>query len=73
MHIIENNDELCFTIQGKPVESIQGIKHLRKIKDWSTTELAEKLGVSKRTIEGYELGRPVPKMAMLLIQRLLQE
>ncbi len=45
---------------NNPLDYADGIKMLRKIKKWSTGELAEQLGVSKRTVENWEQGR-MPK------------
>ena len=49
----------------------KGIKKLRKFKRWSTRELADNLGYSPRTIEGWEQGRIPPLVALKLLQTIL--
>jgi len=45
------------------------IKQIRKDNKLTTTDLADIAGVSRRTVEGWEQGRPVPKPCMMLIGR----
>jgi len=52
----------------------QEIKDIRKALNLSTSELGEKLGVSRRTIEGYEMGRrKIPRPVEMLINLLIKE
>lgn len=43
------------------------IKEVRAKLKLSTVELAQRVGVSRRTVEGWEQGRRVPDTAALLI------
>ena len=56
---------------NNPLDYAPAIKQLRSDKGWSTSYLAEKLGKSRRTIEGWEQGRMPDKTALLLLQHLL--
>jgi ribosome-binding protein aMBF1 (putative translation factor) len=42
---------------GKVMDYAPGIKAIRAKRGWSTQELADKCGVSRRTVEGWEAGR----------------
>jgi hypothetical protein len=44
---------------------------IRRMLNLSTDELAEIAGVSPRTVEGWEQGRPIAKPALMLIQKFL--
>ena len=57
--------------KNNPLDYAPAIKQLRSDNGWSTTDLAEKLGKSRRTIEGWEQGRMPDKTALLLLQHLL--
>ena len=48
------------------------IKRIRRCNGWSTTQLAEKLNVSNRTIEGWEQGRATPKPLIPIINLILE-
>ena len=47
-------------------------KRIREMLNLTTDELAEIAGVSRRTVEGWEQGRLIPKPALMLIQRFLE-
>ena len=48
-----------------------GLRKLRKTKGWSTAKLAEQLGVSARTVEGWEQGRMPSKPALIILSKLI--
>lgn len=62
-----------FVIDDNPVDYYQGIKAIRKQYSLSVKQLSEICGVSPRTIEGWEQGRPMPKPAMMLLKSWLKE
>ena len=50
------------------------IKTIKKLeKTISLQKLSEKLGVSKRTIEGWKQGRTIPKTTKILIKKIEEE
>jgi len=54
---------------GNPLDYAAGLKGLRKERGWSIQNLADRAGVSARTVEGWEQGRHMPpKSALLLLQ-----
>ena len=56
---------------NNPMDYAPALKQLRKEKDWSTADLAEKLGVSPRTVENWEQGRMPSKTALLLLSHII--
>jgi len=56
---------------NNPLDYAPAFRQLRKEKGWSTTELAEMLGVSSRTLEGWEQGRMPSKTSLLLLSHLI--
>lgn len=50
-----------------------GVKAIRGCRGWSTQQLADKIGVSPRTVEGWEQGRPISNPALNLIAILLKK
>jgi len=46
------------------------IRTLRRRRKWSVQDLADRVGRSERTIEGWEQGRTVPPAALRSIQKL---
>lgn len=60
-----------FLIDGEPVGYAEGVRALRELKGWGVAEMAEQMGASKRTVEGWEQGRPVKPMALKLMQTFL--
>lgn len=56
--------------ENNPLDYANGIRCLRKLKDWSIKDLADKCGVSPRTVEGWEQGRTPSKSVLLLLQKL---
>ena len=56
---------------GQPMDYAEGIKTLRSVKSLSTTELGALCNVSRRTVEGWEQGRPVDAAALNVMSRLL--
>ena len=69
----QGNNPVFINGTGEVLTGQEGTKQLRKLKGWSTTELANHLGLAKRTIDGYEQGRKVSKIALLLMMRLIEE
>ena len=45
------------------------VKQIRAELGLSTSELAAKCGVSRRTVEGWEGGKPLPNMARMTLDR----
>ncbi|BDD88713.1 helix-turn-helix domain-containing protein [Desulfofustis limnaeus] len=60
---VDDNDNL--------LDYYDGIRRMRAERGWSTQDLADKLGKSRRTVEGWEQGRMPDKTALLLLSRLL--
>jgi len=56
---------------NQPLDYADGFQRLRHEKGWNTTKLAELLGVSARTVEGWEQGRMPAKTVLLLLQQIL--
>ena len=56
---------------GQVLDYADGFRKLRRLWDWNTARLAEELGVSRRTVEGWEQGRMPSKTALLLLQKIL--
>lgn len=48
-----------------------GFRQVRHLKGWSTADLAEQLGVSARTVEGWEQGRMPSKPALIILSKLI--
>lgn len=65
--------EGCAGVIKGSIEYAEAIKKARKTMSWSVSDMAEELGVSPRTIEGYAQGRrpnqTVMKLLFLLINR----
>ena len=49
---------------GSVMDYAPGVKAIRAKRGWSTQQLAAVCGVSRRTVEGWEQGRPVPAAAL---------
>lgn len=49
---------------GGVMDYAPGIRAIRRAKAWSVAEMAAVCGVSPRTVEGWEQGRPVPAAAL---------
>lgn len=58
--------------EGRPMDYADGVRQIRRSFGWSVSDLAERCGVSPRTVEGWEQGRPVSTPALLLMQQLLE-
>lgn len=57
----------------KPTEKTldaDGIRALRKSRNWSTRQLGEAVGVSHRTVEHWEQGRQPSRLALAALSRL---
>lgn len=57
---------------GSKLGSPESIKKIRKFNDLSTKELGEMLGVSHRTVEGWEQGRPISKKIISSLKILIE-
>ncbi len=58
---------------NNPLDYADGIKHFRKLNGFKTAaDLAEKLGVSTRTVQGWEQGRMPSKIALKFMMELLE-
>ena len=62
---------LFVTADNQPLDYADGIRKIRKLLVLSTDDLAEIAGVSRRTVEGWEQGRPIRKAPLMLIQKFL--
>lgn len=67
------NEPVFINDKDQLVEISKGFKLIRKQYDWSTKVIGEYLGVSGRTIEGWEHGRKVPKTALLLLEYVIND
>lgn len=57
---------------GELMDSAPGIKRLRAKLGFSTQQLADACGVSRRTVEGWEQGRPPDAAPLNVMTRLLR-
>lgn len=58
---------------GAVLPDADAVRVIRRALGLSQAGLAERVAVSRRTVEGWELGRPVPGPVLLLLGRLLEE
>lgn len=56
---------------GQPMDYAPGVRAVRKKLDLTTAEFGERMGVSARTVEGWEQGRIPNNTALLLMSTLL--
>lgn len=49
---------------GSVMDYPEGVRAYRAHQGWTTQQLADACGVSRRTVEGWEQGRPVPAAAL---------
>lgn len=56
---------------NNPLEYADGFRRVRQLKGWSTADLAEQVGVSARTVEGWEQGRMPSKPALIILSSLI--
>jgi DNA-binding transcriptional regulator YiaG len=56
---------------NQPIDYADGFRQLRKLKDWSVSDLADHVGVSPRTVEGWEQGRMPSKPALIILSHML--
>ncbi|MFT3992511.1 MAG: helix-turn-helix transcriptional regulator [Luteolibacter sp.] len=56
---------------GRVVDYATGIKAIRAKLGWSKQQLADACGVSPRTVEGWEMGRPPTAAALNVISDLV--
>jgi len=56
---------------NNPLNYADGLRQLRKEKGWSVIDLADQVGVSARTVEGWEQGRTPSKPALIIISKLI--
>ena len=49
------------------------IKAMREVMGWSTDDIAERVGVSRRTVEGWEQGRIIPQPASILLRTIMHD
>lgn len=54
-----------------PIDYADGLRRLRKSKRWSVADLADQIGVSSRTVEGWEQGRMPSKPALIILSKLI--
>lgn len=58
---------------GNPMDYAAGVKEIRRRLDLTAAELAAKLGVSTRTVNGWEIGRMPKTAALNMLGKLLRE
>lgn len=56
---------------NNPLDYWDGLRQLRNAKGWSVADLAEQVGVSARTVEGWEQGRMPSKPALIILSKLI--
>lgn len=56
---------------NNPIDYADGIRQVRQQKGWSTEKLADLVGVSPRTVEGWEQGRMPSKPALIILSSLI--
>lgn len=56
---------------NNPLDYADGLRQLRKERGWSTADLAEHVGASSRTVEGWEQGRMPNKASLILLSKIL--
>ena len=56
---------------GNVMDYAPALRQLRKEKGWSTTDLGNDVGVSSRTVEGWEQGRMPSVPALKIIQKII--
>ena len=56
---------------GNPMNYAPALRQLRKDKGWSVSDLADQVGVSARTVEGWEQGRLPSKPALIILSKLI--
>jgi len=52
------------------LEDAEGVRRLRREIGWSRAQMGEEMGVSSRTVEGWEQGRPISGPAIRLLRQL---
>lgn len=57
--------------EGNPMDYAPALQQLRKEKGWSTADLAIQVGVSARTVEGWEQGRLPSNSALIILSKLI--
>lgn len=57
--------------EGNLIDYAEGFRQVRHLKGWSTADLADQLGVSARTVEGWEQGRMPSKPALIILSKLI--
>lgn len=58
---------------GNPMDYAAGVKEIRRRLDLTAAELAAKLGVSTRTVNGWEIGRMPKTAALNMLGKLMRE
>ncbi len=71
LKIKQDDPKPSFSYEGKKISYALGIKTLRKKLGLNTKNFGAKVGVSGRTVEGWEQGRREPSRANLMLMRLL--
>lgn len=73
LYLDANAGALVFRDGGSPLTHAEGIKRIRAARGWNTKAMGEALGVSSRTVEGWEQGRPIECTILLRIARVMRE
>jgi hypothetical protein len=70
--VVDNGAEVYFreADYGRGNIDPESITAFRRAKGWTRRQLADAVGVSWRTVEGWEQGRPVGRSASMLIRSL---
>jgi DNA-binding transcriptional regulator YiaG len=59
--------------EGQLLEEHQGVQAVRRMLGLTTAAMAERCGVSRRTVEGWEQGRSVPTAALNVMADLVDD
>ena len=49
------------------------VKAMRAVKQWATKDIADRVGVSRRTVEGWEQGRAIPMTASIILRTIMHD
>jgi DNA-binding transcriptional regulator YiaG len=70
-HSASSYGQPVFVLDGELIAHPEGVKALRELKGWNQQQLADEMGTSVRTVQGWEQGRPIMPMALKLMETFL--
>ena len=56
---------------GRVMDYAYGVRTLRKNNKWSVKDLANRVGVSHRTVENWEQSRTIGRQSLMLLKNLM--